>query len=573
MLQDILMSTLIEGAALGQKIQNSDSVSEKGKFALDATEKNPAIEGTMAEDIANVTNTITRVKNTIDTIVALPDGSVAGDGEIAAAKIGPNGEKYTTLQDAITQQIADYKGVSVSNTEPAKSSHVDVWVNTSNEDDVLKIPQIDDTTTSEDDTWSSSKINGMFETLKTQVVDEDGNVTPLAKIIDDTDTSFDRVWSSSRTKTEILATLSNISDGEGGSINIFELIDDTSEAYNKLWSSIKVRSELNNVIDMIPDVSEVSVPAYIDDSTTSAAKIWSSNKIKAELNAVSAKIPTDTNKFNIFDYIDDSTTGTNKLWSSNKVNDMVNAAKATAYINDSSTATDKLWSANKINSAISSVKSTVSAPASSTSDGLMSAEDKKRLDALVETGNSYVLPNATTNVLGGVKVGNNISVSSGTISVATGSGSSLGVLKVGSNITVSSGTISLTKANVTAALGYTPPTENTTYTEATTSKAGLLSAADKTKLNNAAQRIIFSNKTVAVDDWADDETYSDFPFKANIACSGVTSDYVAEVIFNVTDVISGIFAPVNETGAGVISIWASEKPSDTITVPTIMCFK
>lgn len=514
MLQDILMSTLIEGAALGQKIQNSDSVSEKGKFALDATEKNPAIEGTMAEEIANVTNTITRVKNTIDTIVALPDGSVAEDGEIAAAKIGPNGEKYTTLQDAITQQIADYKGVSVSNTEPAKSSHVDVWVNTSNEDDVLKIPQIDDTTTSEDDTWSSSKINGMFETLKTQVVDEDGNVTPLAKIIDDTDTSFDRVWSSSRTKTEILATLSNISDGEGGSINIFELIDDTSEAYNKLWSSIKVRSELNEVISKIPDISEVSVPAYIDDSTTSTGKIWSSNKIKAELNAVSAKIPTDSNKFNIFDYVDDTVIGA-----------------------------DKLWSSNKINTEISGLKTTVGSPASASKDGLMSAEDKKKLDALVETGNSYVLPEATDSVLGGVKIGNNISVSS-------------------------AGVISLSKENVTKALGYTP-----VNTVATTSKDGLLSAEDKAKLDNAAQRIIFSNKTVEVDDWNDDETYSDFPFKANIACSGVTADYVAEVIFNVTDVISGIFAPVNETGAGIISIWASEKPSDTITVPTIMCFK
>ena len=49
----------------------------------------------------------------------------------------------------------------------------------------------------------------------------------------------------------------------------------------------------------------------------------------------------------------------------------------------------------------------------------------------------YTLPNASSSTLGGVKVG--------------------------SNITVSSGTISLTKDNVVAALGYTPPTTNTTY--------------------------------------------------------------------------------------------------------------
>ena len=53
--------------------------------------------------------------------------------------------------------------------------------------------------------------------------------------------------------------------------------------------------------------------------------------------------------------------------------------------------------------------------------------------------------------------------------------STLGLVKVGSNITNSSGTISLTKANVTNALGYTPPTTNTTYnvmTGATSSAAG-----------------------------------------------------------------------------------------------------
>lgn len=41
----------------------------------------------------------------------------------------------------------------------------------------------------------------------------------------------------------------------------------------------------------------------------------------------------------------------------------------------------------------------------------------------------------------------------------------------------------LTKANVTDALGYTPPTTDTTYSAATTSAAGLMSASDKTKLN------------------------------------------------------------------------------------------
>lgn len=46
-------------------------------------------------------------------------------------------------------------------------------------------------------------------------------------------------------------------------------------------------------------------------------------------------------------------------------------------------------------------------------------------------------------------------------SLPTATSSTLGGVKVGSNITNSGGTISLTKANVTSALGYTPPTSDT----------------------------------------------------------------------------------------------------------------
>lgn len=127
-------------------------------------------------------------------------------------------------------------------------------------------------------------------------------------------------------------------------------------------------------------------------------------------------------------------------------------------------------------------------------------------------------------------------------SLPDASSSTKGGVKVGSNITVSSGTISLSKTNVTNALGYTPP-----------------------------KRLVFTDKTIATSAWADDTTYSDFPYKASISCSGVTSSYLAEVIFGLEDVISGIFAPINETGSNVVYIWASEKPSATITIPTISC--
>ena len=85
--------------------------------------------------------------------------------------------------------------------------------------------------------------------------------------------------------------------------------------------------------------------------------------------------------------------------------------------------------------------------ATQSANGLMSAADKKKLDGIAAGANAYSLPTASSSTLGGVKTG--------------------------SNITNSSGTISLTKSNVTSALGYTPPTTNTTYSTGTASSSGI----------------------------------------------------------------------------------------------------
>lgn len=63
---------------------------------------------------------------------------------------------------------------------------------------------------------------------------------------------------------------------------------------------------------------------------------------------------------------------------------------------------------------------------------------KTKLGGIAQGANKYVLPTATAETIGGVKVGVNISYSNGTIS--------------------------LSKANVTSALGYTPPTADTKVT-------------------------------------------------------------------------------------------------------------
>ena len=86
-------------------------------------------------------------------------------------------------------------------------------------------------------------------------------------------------------------------------------------------------------------------------------------------------------------------------------------------------------------------------------------EEKNKLAGISAGANKYTLPQASKTALGGVKIGDNLSINGGTIS--------------------------LSKENVTAALGYTPPQQdtNTTYGVATQNANGLMSSTDKTKLD------------------------------------------------------------------------------------------
>lgn len=107
-----------------------------------------------------------------------------------------------------------------------------------------------------------------------------------------------------------------------------------------------------------------------------------------------------------------------------------------------------------------------------------------------DTNTVYTLPTATASVLGGVKVG--------------------------SNITVSSGTISLTKANVTAALGYTPPTTNTTYAQATSSALGLVKIGYAESGKNYPVELNSSGQMYVNVPWSDtNTTYSVATTSAN----------------------------------------------------------
>lgn len=122
-----------------------------------------------------------------------------------------------------------------------------------------------------------------------------------------------------------------------------------------------------------------------------------------------------------------------------------------------------------------SASGTTYSNATQTTAGLMSAADKTKLDGLGTTGD-YVLPTATSSTLGGIKVG---------------------YLANGTNYKV------MLDSNGNAYVNV--PWKNTTYSVATTSADGLMSAEDKTYFDNSLYKISLAGAftstggTIAID--------------------------------------------------------------------------
>ena len=115
---------------------------------------------------------------------------------------------------------------------------------------------------------------------------------------------------------------------------------------------------------------------------------------------------------------------------------------------------------------------TTYADATTTNHGLMSTDDKIKLDGIA--------PDAQVNSITGVKGDSESTYRTGNVNI-TKANVGLGNVENKSSATIRG---ELTSANVTSALGYAPPRVNTTYDVATTSTNGLMSASDKTKLDN-----------------------------------------------------------------------------------------
>ena len=158
--------------------------------------------------------------------------------------------------------------------------------------------------------------------------------------------------------------------------------------------------------------------------------------------------------------------------------------------------------------------------------------------------------------------------------IATGATANTGTItKVQANGTdvASSGTANIPAAS-TSAYGVTKLSSaiNSTSTALAATASAVKSAYDRA--TNAASKI-FSNVSVATSAWTSDTTYTDYPYKATIACSGVTANHVPTVNFGLADATSGIFAPVALSAANAVTIYASENPASAITIPSIVCVK
>ncbi len=93
------------------------------------------------------------------------------------------------------------------------------------------------------------------------------------------------------------------------------------------------------------------------------------------------------------------------------------------------------------------------------------------------------------------------------------------------------------------------------------------------KLAADAVKLTFTNTVVEAASFTADETYGDFPYRAAVPLTGAAEAMTPEVVFGVTDAMSGTFAPVAESYAGGVYIYAAELPSAAVTIPTILLWR
>ena len=208
------------------------------------------------------------------------------------------------------------------------------------------------------------------------------------------------------------------------------------------------------------------------DVATSAANGLMSSTDKSKIDGIAAGAEVNQNAYSKI------TVGTTEIAATSKTDNItVVAGNNVTLIPDAS---NKKYTI--------SAKDTTYPIVSASADGLMSKEDKAKLDGISEEANKYELPTASDAVLGGIKVGTNLSIDANGVLSAT----------------------------------------DTTYDNATTTEAGLMSGADKTKLDSIETG---AQANVQADYSQLDETQADY-IKNKIVGRYLADEIVEKVEFD-----------------------------------------
>ena len=89
----------------------------------------------------------------------------------------------------------------------------------------------------------------------------------------------------------------------------------------------------------------------------------------------------------------------------------------------------------------------------------------------------------------------------------------------------------------------------------------------------ARHSLTFENVAVQAASFVSDSTYADYPYRAAVTLTGVSSSMIPEVVFGVSDAMSGNFAPIAEAYDGGIHLYAAAVPDAAITIPTILAWR
>lgn len=198
---------------------------------------------------------------------------------------------------------------------------------------------------------------------------------------------------------------------------------------------------------------------------------------------------------------------------------------------------------------------TIKGQAATTSTiGMMSAEDKSKLDSIDEGATKYELPQATASILGGVKIGTGISVLDGVISNAgvrsVGTGSTNGTISVNvggatSNVSVKG----LGSAAYTDSDNYATASHTHSYAGSSTA-GGAATSANKLNTNagDTSTPVYFSNGIPVKCGEVASKSYVDSAITGSSTFKGIIT---SDTIKSLTNYKAGWYWIVGATGTYV----------------------